>query len=533
MSISRRKFIRLASVSSLGALSVPLLISGFDSIADNNGARINKDINDNFKADIDLELTATQKNVQLLDGQKTRVYSYEPRMVKGDDQTLDPLADTYLGPIIRVKPGQKVRVRFKNQLPNESVIHWHGLHISPEMDGHPMYAINEGEQFVYEFTVNNRPGTYWFHPHPDQITGPQVYYGLAGLFIVEGDYPEIPSGEYDMPLVLQDRKFDGDNQLVYLEGSRMAQMQGFLGDRMMVNGRPEWHGDVKKATYRFRILNGSNSRIYKLAWSDGSDIIAIGTDGGLLGKPVRKPYLMLSPGERVEIWKDFSGYNTNEEVLLKSLRFEAGTSMGMGGMGRGRMGGRSQEVPNGIEFDVYSFTVTSEKGPQKELPSTLSEPGSIDVSRAVNARNPRKFSFSFAHMQWVINGETFEMKEVADWEKVKLNTTEVWEFINGGTGRGRGMGMMGNMMQMPHPVHMHGLQFQIIARDNSQVSRSVWDTVKYGFIDEGWQDTFLLLPGMRVQVALRFEDYTGIYVYHCHNLEHEDMGMMRNYEVVE
>ena len=132
MNISRRKFTRIASVSSLGALSVPLLITGFDSIADNNGARINKDVNNNFKADIDLELTATQKNVQLLEGQKTSVYSYEPQLLKDDDRTLEQLADTYLGPIIRVKPCQKVRVRFKNQLPRESVIHWHGLHISPE-----------------------------------------------------------------------------------------------------------------------------------------------------------------------------------------------------------------------------------------------------------------------------------------------------------------------------------------------------------------------------------------------------------------
>jgi hypothetical protein len=134
-------------------------------------------------------------------------------------------------------------------------------------------------------------------------------------------------------------------------------------------------------------------------------------------------------------------------------------------------------------------------------------------------------------MQWVINGETFEMTEVAEWEKVKLNTTEVWEFVNGDDGRG--MGMMGEMMQMPHPVHMHGLQFQIIDRDISGVDPSVWSTVEDGFIDKGWQDTFLLLPGMKVKAIMRFRDFTGIYVYHCHNLEHEDMGMMRNFEVVE
>ena len=352
------------------------------------------------------------------------------------------------------------------------------------------------------------------------------------MFIVEGEYPDLPTGEYDMPLILQDRQFDSENQLVYLDNNRMARMRGFLGDRMLVNGRPEWHTSVKKATYRFRILNGSNSRIYKLAWSDGSDVVAIGTDGGLLEKPIRKPYLMLSPGERMEVWKDFSAYSADQDVVLKSLTFEPGTSMGMGGrMGGGMMGGGSSQVPNGREFDIYSFTVTSQSGSQKTLPSRLSDPGSIDLSKAVNANNPRQFNFSFERMQWVINGETFGMKEVADWEKVRLNTTEIWEFINGGDGRG--MGMMGNMMQMPHPVHMHGLQFQIIQRDVSGVDRSVWQTVKDGFIDYGWQDTFLLLPGMRVQVAMRFEDYTGIYVYHCHNLEHEDMGMMRNYEVVE
>ncbi len=490
----------------------------------------NKSASPGFNAGLDVELTATPSKVSLFQGQKTNVYAYQANLLKNEGSRIETMENNYLGPVIRTSPGQKIRIRFRNQLPRESVIHWHGLHIPTEMDGHPMYAINKGEQYVYEFEVNNRPGTYWFHPHPDKITGPQVYQGLAGMFIVEDDNNDLPAGEYDVPLIIQDRTFDQNNQLVYMQNNPMGQMQGFLGDQLVVNGKPENNIQVSKSTYRFRVLNGSNSRIYKLAWSDGSDVIVIGADGGLLPQPVKKPYLMLAPGERVELWKDFSTWDTGEEVQLQSLSFNDGSSMGMGG---GMMGGRMMSAAgraNGAGFNICKFSVTSQSGERKSLPSTFDTMNTIPESEAVNANSPRQFRFYNQRMQWVINGETFEMRKVADWEKVKLNTTEIWEFINGDNGRG--MGMMQDMMRMPHPVHLHGLQFQIIDRDVSGMSRDSWDTVKDGFVDEGWQDTFLLMPGMRVKIALRFEDYTGIYVYHCHNLEHEDMGMMRNYEVI-
>lgn len=505
--------------------------SGNGSIPNSTG----NTINESFIPDIDVELTAAPQQLQVLPRNKTDVYTYVSNVLKAENATVENLPDSWLGPIFRVKQGQKIRIRFKNQLPRESVIHWHGLHISPEMDGHPMYAVENGEQYIYEFEVNNRPGTYWFHPHPDKITGPQVYQGLAGMFIVEDNENNLPTGEYDIPLIIQDRIFDENDQLVYMQNNPMSQMQGFLGDRIAVNGIPENNIQVSKSTYRFRVLNGSNSRIYKLAWSDGSDVIVIGTDGGLLSKPVKKPYLMLAPGERAEIWKDFSENNTGDEIYLQSLSFNDGTSMGMGGgMGGGMMGNRMMSgsgPANGTGFDICKFDVASQIGEKKLLPSTFQSINSIPESGAVNAATPRQFRFFNQRMHWVINGETFEMKGVADWEKVKLNTTEIWEFINGDDGRG--MGMMQDMMRMPHPVHLHGLQFQIIDRNVSGVSADSWNTVKDGFVDNGWQDTFLLMPGMSVKIALRFEDYTGIYVYHCHNLEHEDMGMMRNYEVVE
>ncbi|MGM0375983.1 MAG: multicopper oxidase family protein [Bacteroidota bacterium] len=501
--------------------------------SENSSSESNKPDSD-FQADVEIELTAEPTAMQLLPGNQTDVFHYRAKLIKGEARNLTNIEDSYLGPIIRVERGQKIRVVFNNNLPRESIIHWHGLHIPPEMDGHPMHAIDNGETYVYEMEIVDRPGTYWFHPHPDKITGPQVYRGLAGLFIIEDDQtPDLPSGEYDRPLVIQDRRFDSDNQLIYLEGNRMEEMVGFMGDQIFINGKKNQDAEVKKGTYRFRVLNGSNARIYKLAWTDNSDVTIIGTDGGLLENPINKPYLMLAPGERVEIWKDFSDYDANEQITLRSLAFDSGTSMG-GGMGN-RMGGGMMQggsaPENGESMDLYTFTVTSDEGKKMELPQELSDVERIDVAEAVNRDDPKQFHFFNERMNWVINGESFEMHEVADWEKVKLNTTEVWQFINGNDGGG--MGMMQDMMQLPHPAHIHGLQFQIIDRDVSEMSRSTWNDVKDGFVNEGWQDTFLLMPGMKVNVIMRFRDFTGKYIYHCHNLEHEDMGMMRNYEVVE
>ena len=133
----------------------------------------------------------------------------------------------------------------------------------------------------------------------------------------------------------------------------------------------------------------------------------------------------------------------------------------------------------------------------------------------VNRKNPRRFHLVMRHMAWTINGRTFRMQEVAPDEKVRLNTLEVWEFIN----EGGGMGMMGGM-NMPHPMHLHGMQFQVLERRGVRHE---------GYVDEGWKDTVLLMPGERIRLLVRFGDYPGLFLYHCHNLEHEDMGMMRNY----
>ena len=169
----------------------------------------------------------------ILDGRATGVWRYSANLLKGPENTLTTLPDSYLGPLMRFQKGQKIRIRLRNGLPEPTITHWHGLHVPMLMDGHPMYAIDPGETFVYEFEMRNRAGLYFYHPHPHEATATQVYRGLAGAIIVGDDEEkalELPSGEFEIPIVLQDRSFNDDNQLVY-GGGMHAQMVGFQGDR--------------------------------------------------------------------------------------------------------------------------------------------------------------------------------------------------------------------------------------------------------------------------------------------------------------
>ncbi len=524
--MNRRKFLGYGAIglgAGLGGLALWNPFKGGRSVMARAQAGTN------FTPDVEIALKAQAGQVQIFEGKPTGIQHYTAQVLKGGEDVVQAMENSYLGPIFRLQKGQKVRVRFTNEIDQETIVHWHGLHVPEQADGHPRYVIDKGKTYVYEFTVDNRAGTYWFHPHPHGKTGPQVYSGLTGLFIVsdaEEGRAGLPSGRYDLPLVIQDRTFDRNNQLVYLTGGMMQRMSGFLGDRILVNGRPEAAFDVATNVYRLRLLNGSNSRIYKVAFSDGTPLTVIATDGGLLEKPVNRPYVMLGPAERIELWVDFSRYKIGETPTLVSLPFDGtgGMSMMGGGMmGRGR-NRNANALPNGSRFDLVRFKIVKREQPTLKLPQRLSVIPSADPSQAVNVNRPRRFTFAMGMGSATINGRTFEMTRVADDEIVKLNTTEVWEFINGG----RGGGMMGGgMMQMPHPVHVHGLQFRIIERTTG----AGWQTMKDGFVDEGWKDTVLLMPGMRAKILLRFEDFDGLYLYHCHNLEHEDMGMMRNYLV--
>jgi FtsP/CotA-like multicopper oxidase with cupredoxin domain len=516
--INRREFLKITSTGAVGVFTggVTSLLNLPFAVAETNTAS-------EFIPDLDIALTAAPDEISLFPGNPTGVWSFRGKVLKGDNKHLINLERSYLGPIIRVNRGQKIRIRFTNDIPDETIVHWHGLHVPAVMDGHPRFVIPQGETYIYEFEVRNRAGTYWYHPHPHGRTGPQVYGGMAGLFIVSDDEEaaaELPSNEYDIPLVIQDRTFDKDNQLVYLSGHRMEQMTGFLGDWIMVNGMLDFTLPLSTCAHRLRLLNGSNSRIYKLAWKDGRPLTIIGTDGGLLERPVYRRYAFLSPGERLEIWADFSDSPVGFETSIISLPFDAG-GMGGGRMGRGMMmGGRmgqNQSLPNGAGFTIFKIKITKQVKKNQTLPQMLSEIRPLPQDEAVNFFRPRQFYLTMRHMQWSINGRVFQMEDVADDEIVQLGSKEIWEFNNSGGG------MMG-MMNMPHPIHLHGKQFRVIERVG---------VMHEGYVDEGWKDTVLLMPGERIRILVDFDDYPGLFLYHCHNLEHEDMGMMRNYFVSE
>lgn len=531
----RRQFLQYAA---LGAMTTALPRFVFAE-----HAPINNKPDTAFKADVELELTAQVAEVPILTGPKTHVFSYHGKLLKGPKNALKNMPG-YLGPMLNFEKGQKVRIYFYNQIPEPCITHWHGMHVPQKMDGHPMYEIDQGEKYVYEFEVENRAGTNWYHAHTHDITATQVYQGLAGLITVTDDQEQkldLPNGEYDIPIIIQDRRFSNGNQLRYLHG-RHQRLLGFHGDTILVNGQANNAISVKTRAYRLRILNGSNSRIYKLGWEDGTPLIVIGTDGGLLEKPETFPYIMLAPAERIELWIDFSGRKPGSDLTLQSLEYHDSMPH-MGGMrqGRGGMGMMAGGLGQGESFPIVKFHIAEKVSDTPKLPSKLVPMQQLTARDITNSDKTIPIAIGMRHMTFQLNGRTFEMQGAMDIEKIPVNTIQKIRIFHdnqgmGGGMRGRmgggrgGMGMMGMMMAMPHPIHLHGQQFQILSRKQNDPNDS-YETVKDGFISSGWKDTVLVMPGETIEIIKPFEHYSGLFLYHCHNLEHEDMGMMRNFHV--
>jgi FtsP/CotA-like multicopper oxidase with cupredoxin domain len=278
---------------------------------------------------------------------------------------------------------------------------------------------------------------------------------------------------------------------------------------------------VDAAWHRVRLLNGSNARIYKLAWSRDVQMAVIGGDGGLLETPLHQQALTLAPGQRADLLLDLTGLAVGTDVHLESQAFaeaDAGVvgMMGMRGGGMmGMMGGRSN-VPNGTPLRVMTLRTRARQGAAFRVPERLS---SFDAAWAPRAGVPiRRVPLTFQRMTWSLDGRTFDMADVAPEETVAAGSTQIWEFVNLTNPMG---------MEAAHPIHMHGRQFRVIGRTSGRGT----NTLRAGIVDGGWRDTVLVLPGETVRVQVPFTRHPGLYLYHCHILEHEDMGMMRNFRV--
>ncbi len=478
--------------------------------------------------DVILRIVAAPASMAIRKGPQTRGLRYTGEVLRGRRDALGA-APGNLGPTLELRRGERVRIEVVNRVGGETVIHWHGMILPDAADGHPHQAVPSGESYSAEFTVRNPAGTYLYHPHPHRITGRQTYGGLAGLIVVREPAERemgLPPAERELPLVLQDRRFREDNQLVF-KRMMMDEMTGVLGDRVLVNGIDDAAFKVAPQPYRLRIANVSNARIYKLAWSDGRLLRVIAADNGLFSRAEgvqERPYVTLFPFERVELLEDFGARREGAEIALVSRKFadpdpmmgsmmQGGGMMGhgmMGGSMGGMMGGGMMGPSQGDELHIARFTVSPgprTRGEKLSLPE--------EEPRAAEGKYELRTQLSFPMMRGLLNGRSFDaedMMAVADDERLPVGKASVWTFSNDGEGH-----------QMPHPIHIHGVRFRVIERSGGEIPADL----REGIIDTGYKDVFGIFPGERVRVQIA-PTVAGLFMFHCHNLEHEDGGMMRN-----
>lgn len=405
-------------------------------------------------------------------------------------------------PTLRVRQGERFRARLVNGLDEPTILHWHGLTAPQEADGHPRLAVPAGATYDYDFTITDPPGTFWYHPHPHRRTAIQTHLGIGGFLIVEGDEGlELPAGPFDLPLLLQDRRVDASGRFTY-EPSGPDLMLGFLGNTGFVNGQPTPTIEVRRGRYRLRLLNGCNARILDLRLSPDPGMVLIAADGGLLPTPRPVAGVMLGSAERVDAIVDFGALADGTEVVLHS----AGHSIP--GMMTGPRGGPFAERAGGgpgAPMTLARFVVRGERlDPGPPLPGTLRRLAPLDD---IDTLPVRSFRFDSAMMRHAINGREFEMDRID--VRIRRDRPEIWRFVNDSA--------------LPHPVHVHLGAFRPVAREGGRGALQPWES--------GTKDTILVWPGERVDVRVLFREHAGLYLLHCHNLEHEDAGMMANFLV--
>jgi spore coat protein A, manganese oxidase len=451
------------------------------------------------------------------------------------------------------------------QSPVPIVTHLHGGEIQSTSDGGPTawFTADGKHGSTYNTVVptdanaavdvypnGQQPTTLWYHDHALGVTRLNVMSGLAGFYLIRNSSDPferiLPHGEYEVPLAIQDRSFLTDGSLYYPTVGNDPSVHPywqsmFLGNSIIVNGEAWPNMNVKQGEYRFRILDGSNSRFYQLSFSNGMSFTEIGADGGYLKAPVESSSQLIAPGQRIDILVDFSNAPVGTKIILEN----AGTA-------------QSPADPH-TTGQIMQFTVTDEKGftPQS-LPSSLNPTLAGNYPSLPAPDNTRILTLTDVAGA---DGSTMLLLDGQEWsapvsEMPKLGSTEDWTIVN--------------PTMAAHPIHVHLVQFQVVSRQNFDIYSymGAWlqnngnpplnhTTVNVASLnsfytgqpstpapnEQGWFDTVVVNIGEAVTIRLRWAEQNGNpfpfdaaagpgYVWHCHVLEHEDNEMMRPYTVV-
>lgn len=480
---------------------------------------------------------------------------------------------TYLGPTINARRGTEIDIVASNMLGEHPLdfaidtglhgasesdrtrprasLHLHGGNTEPQSDGNPEDTLLPGESKTYHYHNDQEAANLWYHDHALGITRLNVMAGLAGFYLMRDEFDTgdsanpigLPAGQYEIPIVIQDRMFDADGKLAYPAGPLRTWSPEFFGDVAVVNGKAFPNLDVDRGLYRFRVINGSNARIYDLYLSNGHSFFQIGTDGGLLNSPVPLGHLLLAPGERADLLLDFSGYAPGTQIVLKNtapVPFPDGPK-------NLRRGG----VPL---RELMQFTVGPASGFGGAVPALLRTVPMVPLPAPARVRNVSLVEIMDMErdepLMARLNNLPWDTDQI---EKPVVDTVEQWNIINttGDT----------------HPIHLHLVQFQILSRQRFRVEAytdAYYEQLEHnsagpypvpsadGFRigrpraadpnEQGWKDTVRANPGEITSIIVPFgakaapgvpfgKSFTGDYVWHCHILEHEDNEMMLPYKV--
>ena len=444
--------------------------------------------------------------LEIIPGYKTTIWGYN---------------GTFPGPTIVSASGRQTVVNHTNGIPVPTVVHLHGGRTPADQDGYatdyllpagmntpPVIAAMPGMSSMtdsdakiakvsrdYIYPMQQRAATLWYHDHRMSFTGASVCKGLAGFHLVHDDEElalPLPGGDRDIPLMICDRAFGSDGEFLYpsldprlqsLPGVTEDAKTGVMGDVVLVNGAPWPMLNVGTGRYRFRILNASNARTYQLGLQPGTStetipFTQIGTDGGLLAAPIDQPSLVIAPAQRFDVIIDFGAFAVGDEITMIN------------------------QANEGSVASVMRFKVDHTTADATSIPKTLSKIQAIDPA-SISTR--RQMSFRRGNGGFVINGHPFDPQTSE--ATVKNGTTELWTI----------------RADFEHPVHVHLANLQVVSRNGGPP----------GPLDTGWKDTVFLRDNDTVELAVQFNGFAGRYMFHCHNLEHEDMAMMANFQIVD